>query len=60
MDTNMLETLTDAECVSMCMECVARGVAIPASVKERVQKLGIWKLIVGATHDYRYCQSGTD
>lgn len=50
-----LDSLTDAECVQMCMECLAEEVAIPPAVERRVKQLGVWKLIVGATNDaYRY------
>lgn len=54
--TDHYEDLTDEECVSMCMSCVARGVDIPDAVRRRVQQLGIWKLIIGATDDYRLDQ----
>lgn len=53
--TNQFDSLSDEECVSMCMSCLARGVAIPEAVRRRVQQLGIWKLIVGATNGtYQY------
>lgn len=55
MDTNSpYEQLTDEECVTMCMICVARGVAVPCYVEDRVKSLGIWKLIMGSTDGYRY------
>lgn len=55
MDT--YENLTDEECVSLCMSCIARGVAIPQTVRTRVQKLGIWKLIVGAADEHHWSES---
>lgn len=50
-----LENLTNEECIQMCLECLARDVAIPCVVERRVKELGIWKLLVGAANDvYRY------
>lgn len=50
-----LDFLNDAECVQMCMECLAANVTIPPAIERRVKQLGVWKLIVGATNDaYQY------
>lgn len=49
MDSNaecQFAVLSDTECVEYAAECIAEDVPIPRAVKERLQDLGIYNLIM--------------